>query len=79
MARNYLHGGSVASGSSTAIVAKAGGCTEYGKIAETLVPKPPETKFERGVTGFSYLILQLTFVLIIFVVLALFHRGLVES
>ena len=67
--------------SSTAVVAKTGGATEYGKIAKRLVAKPPETEFERGVKGFSYLIMQLTFVLIIFVfiVLALFHRGLVES
>ncbi|MGA2386144.1 MAG: magnesium-translocating P-type ATPase [Candidatus Bathyarchaeia archaeon] len=79
---NYLFmGTSVVSGSSMAVVAKTGGLTEYGKIAKKLVAKPPETEFERGVKGFSYLIMQLTFVLIIFVfiVLALFHRGLVES
>ena len=79
---NYLFmGTSVVSGSSTAVVAKTGGATEYGKIAKRLVAKPPETEFERGVKGFSYLIMQVTFVLIIFVfiVLALFHRGLVES
>ena len=79
---NYLFmGTSVVSGSSTAVVAKTGGATEYGKIAKKLVSKPPETEFERGVKGFSYLIMQVTFVLIIFVfiVLALFHRGLVES
>ncbi len=79
---NYLFmGTSVVSGSSTAVVAKTGGSTEYGKIAKKLVSKPPETEFERGVKGFSYLIMQVTFVLIIFVfiVLALFHRGLVES
>jgi Mg2+-importing ATPase len=74
-------GTSVVSGRSTAVVAKTGGATEYGKIAKKLVAKPPETEFERGVKGFSYLIMQVTFVLIIFVfiVLALFHRGLVES
>jgi Mg2+-importing ATPase len=79
---NYLFmGTSIVSGSSTAVVAKTGGATEYGKIAKKLVSKPPETEFERGVKGFSYLIMQVTFVLIIFVfiVLALFHRGLVES
>jgi Mg2+-importing ATPase len=79
---NYLFmGTSVVSGSSTAVVAKTGGSTEYGKIAKKLVSKPPETEFERGVKGFSYLIMQVTFVLIIFVfiVLALFHRGLIQS
>ena len=79
---NYLFmGTSVVSGSSTAVVVKTGGLTEYGKIAKKLISKPPETEFERGVKGFSYLIMQVTFVLVIFVfiVLALFHRGLIES
>ena len=74
-------GTSVVSGSATAVVVRTGGSTEYGKIAKKLVAKPPETEFERGVKGFSYLIMQVTFVLVIFVfiVLALFHRGIVES
>jgi len=79
---NYLFmGTSVVSGSSTAVVVKTGGLTEYGKIAKKLVARTPETEFERGVKGFSYLIMQVTFVLVIFVfvVLALFHRGLLES
>ncbi len=79
---NYLFmGTSVVSGSATAIVVRTGGSTEYGKIAKKLVTKPPETEFERGVKGFSYLIMQVTFVLVLFVfiVLALFHRGLVQS
>ena len=79
---NYLFmGTSVVSGTSTAVVAKTGGSTEYGKIAKKLVAKPPETEFERGVKGFSYLIMQVTFVLImfVFIVLALFHRSLIES
>ena len=79
---NYLFlGTSIVSGTATAVVAKTGGLTEYGKIAKKLVAKPPETEFERGVKGFSYLIMQVTFVLIIFVfiVLALFRRGLIES
>jgi P-type Mg2+ transporter len=79
---NYLFmGTSVVSGSAIAVVAKTGGLTEYGKIAKKLVAKPPETEFERGIKGFSYLIMQITFVLIIFVFLvnALFKHGLVES
>ncbi len=79
---NYLFmGTSVVSGSATAVVIKTGGMTEYGKIAKRLVAKPPETEFERGIKGFSYLIMQITFILIIFVFLvnALFRHGLVES
>jgi len=79
---NYVFmGTSVVSGTATAAVVKTGGLTEYGKIAKRLVAKPPETEFERGVKGFSYLIMQVTFVLIIFVfmALALEHRDLVQS
>jgi Mg2+-importing ATPase len=79
---NYVFmGTSVVSGTATAAVVKTGGLTEYGKIAKRLVAKPPETEFERGVKGFSYLIMQVTFILIIFVfmALALEHRDLVQS
>ncbi len=79
---NYLFmGTSTVSGTAIAVVIKTGSLTEYGKIAKKLVSKPPETEFERGVKGFSYLIMQVTFVLILFVfiVLALFHRGIIES
>jgi Mg2+-importing ATPase len=79
---NYVFmGTSVVSGTATATVVKTGGSTEYGKIAKRLVAKPPETEFERGVKGFSYLIMQVTFILIIFVfmALALEHRDLVQS
>jgi Mg2+-importing ATPase len=64
---NYLFmGTSVVSSSVNAVVVKTGGLTEYGKIAKKLVAKPPETEFERGIKGFSYLIMQITFILIIF-------------
>ncbi len=79
---NYVFmGTSVVTGTATATVVKTGGLTEYGKIAKRLVAKPPETEFERGVKGFSYLIMQVTFVLIIFVfmALALERRDLVQS
>jgi len=69
---NYLFlGTSVVSGTASAVVVKTGGLTEYGKIAKKLVAKPPETEFERGVKGFSYLIMQVTFILIIFVFIVL--------
>jgi Mg2+-importing ATPase len=46
----------VVSGSATAVVVKTGMSTEYGKIAERLTARPPETEFERGLKQFSYLI-----------------------
>ncbi len=45
----------VVSGSATAVVVKTGMATEYGKIAERLTARPPETEFERGLKQFSYL------------------------
>jgi Mg2+-importing ATPase len=67
---NYLlMGTSVVSGTATAVVVKTGGSTEYGKIARRLVEKVPETEFERGIRSFGFLIMQVTFVLVIFVFL----------
>ena len=65
---NYLlMGTSVVSGTATAVVVRTGGSTEYGKIAKRLVETVPETEFERGIRSFGFLIMQVTFVLVIFV------------
>ncbi|MBM5805203.1 MAG: magnesium-translocating P-type ATPase [Candidatus Verstraetearchaeota archaeon] len=76
-----LLGTSVVSGTGTAVVLKTGNATEYGKIAKKLVAKGPETEFERGIHRFGYLIMETTFVLVIFVffINALFKRGVLES
>ena len=60
-------GTSIVSGSGTAVVGKTGSSTEYGKIAKKLTEKAPETEFERGIKSFGYLIMQVTFLLVIFV------------
>ena len=73
---NYLFmGTSVVSGSALAVVVRTGGFTEYGKIAAKLVEKAPETEFERGTKQFGFLIMQVTFLLVIFVFMinALLH------
>jgi len=74
-------GTSVVSGTATAVVLKTGGRTEYGKIAKRLVAKEPETEFERGIKGFGFLIMQVTFLLVIFVffINALYKRDVLES
>ena len=65
---NYCFmGTSIVSGSATAVVVRTGGATEFGKIAKKLVEKTPETEFERGIKSFGFLILQVTFLLVIFV------------
>jgi Mg2+-importing ATPase len=81
-AENYLFlGTSVVSGTATAIVTKTGGSTEFGKVAKTLVERPPETEFERGLRQFSYLMSQFVFFLVIFVffINAMFRHGVLES
>lgn len=74
-------GTSVVSGTATAIVLKTGSLTEYGKIAKRLVEKEPETEFERGIKGFGFLIMQVTFLLVMFVffINALYKRDVLES
>jgi Mg2+-importing ATPase len=79
---NYLFmGTSVVSGSATAVVVKTGGFTDYGKIVKKLVERRPETEFEKGLRRFGYLIMQVTFLLVIFVffINALYLRGVLES
>nr|MDO8135518.1 HAD-IC family P-type ATPase [Candidatus Njordarchaeum guaymaensis] len=79
---NYLFmGTSLVAGSATAVVVKTGGFTEYGKIAKKIAERRPETEFERGLRRFGYLIMQVTFLLVIFVffINALYLRGILES
>ncbi len=73
---NYLFmGTSIVSGTAMAVVVRTGGYTEYGKIAAKLVERAPETEFERGTKQFGFLIMQVTFLLVMFVFLinALLH------
>ena len=79
---NYLFmGTSVVSGTATAAVVKTGSLTEFGKIAKKLVGRAPETEFERGIKGFGLLIMQVTFLLVIFVffVNALYKQTVLDS
>jgi Mg2+-importing ATPase len=81
-ANNYVFlGTSVVSGTAVAVVTRTGMATEFGRIARTLVARPPETEFERGLTQFSYLMSRFIFILVIFVFLinALFRHGTLES
>ena len=68
-------GTSVVSGTATAMVVKTGSATEYGKIAKRLIEKAPETEFERGIRSFGFLIMQVTFLLVIFVFLTISLRN----
>jgi Mg2+-importing ATPase len=74
-------GTSVVSGSATAVVVKTGNYTEYGKIVKRIVERRPETEFARGLRRFGYMIMQVTFLLVIFVffINALYKRGVLDS
>jgi Mg2+-importing ATPase len=79
---NYLFmGTSVVSGTATAVVVKTGSLTEYGKIAKRLVERETETEFQRGIKSFGYMIMQVTFLLVMFVffVNALYMRSVLDS
>ena len=55
----------VVSGHATAVVVHIGRATEFGQISHHLALRPPETEFERGVRRFGYLLLEITFILVI--------------
>jgi len=60
-------GTSVVSGIATAVVIKTGMFTEYGKIAKKLTARTTETEFEKGIRRFSFLILEIVIILVLFV------------
>lgn len=62
-------GTSVVSGSATALVTATGRNTAFGDIAASLASKPPRTEFERGMAGFSMLIVKTVFFLVLFIFL----------
>ena len=81
-AGNYVFlGTSVVSGTATAIVTKTGQSTEFGHVAKSLMGRPPETEFERGLRQFSFLMSEFVFtlVIIVFFINALFRHGILDS
>ena len=58
-------GTNVISGNSKAIVVKTGLQTEFGKVADRLRFRAPETEFEHGVRKFGYFLTQVTLILVI--------------
>jgi Mg2+-importing ATPase len=74
-------GTSVVSGTASALVCRTGRATRIGALASELVHRRPPDAFEIGVRKFGFLILRLTFFLVLFVLVTnvLFHRPLLES
>ncbi len=63
---NYLFmGTSVTNGTASAVIYKTGNATQYGEIARKITERRPNTEFEVGLRRFGYLIMQVTFVLVV--------------
>jgi Mg2+-importing ATPase len=63
-------GTSVRSGSARVLIVQTGVSTVYGKLAQRLTLRPPETEFERGIRHFGYLLTQLMLALTLIVLAA---------
>jgi Mg2+-importing ATPase len=76
-----FHGTNVRSGTARVVLTAAGSATEYGRIADRLVLRAPETEFERGVRQFGQMLTQLMtlLVLAIFAVNVVYDRPVAES
>jgi Mg2+-importing ATPase len=71
----------IISGSSRAVVVNTGTGTEFGKIADHLRFRPPETEFEHGIRHFGYFLMIVTIVLVM-AILAIniyYGRSLLDS
>ena len=63
---NVLYMGThVVSGSATALVVRTAQQTEFGRVADRLRLRPPETEFERGLRRFGYMLMQVTMILVV--------------
>ncbi len=71
----------VRGGTATAVVVRTGAGTAFGRIAQQLSRQQPVTAFQRGLQGFSMLLVRVTAVLCvsIFVLNALLGRPLIQS
>lgn len=74
-------GTSVVSGTATALILKTGSYTVYGKIVSKIVARSLETDYQRGLRRFGFLILQVTFMLVIFVffINALYRHNVLDA
>ena len=76
----YL-GTHVVSGSGKAEIVATGKATRFGRIAESLRLRRPETEFERGVRRFGYLLAEITLLLVlaIFGFNVFLHKPVLDS
>lgn len=60
-------GTNVRSGTGLMVVTRTGQSTEFGKIAKSLILKPTETEFERGVREFGFFLTTIMLIMVILV------------
>jgi len=74
-------GTAVQTGIGTALIVCTGRATAFGKIAQRLVKRPPETEFGRGIRHFGLMITRVIMLLVLFVLLVniVLRRPLLES
>ena len=74
-------GSNILSGIATILIVKTGKSTQLGIIGGAISLSRPPTAFDMGIRHFGYLILRVTFLLVLFVLLAngLAHRPWLES
>jgi Mg2+-importing ATPase len=78
---SLFQGSHVVSGTGRALVVQTGARTEFGRIAEQLRLRPPETEFERGLRRFGGMLIQVTMLLVIaiFGINVYLHRPVVDA
>jgi Mg2+-importing ATPase len=71
----------IVSGTARAVVVRTGKETEFGKVAERLKIRSPETEFEHGIRRFGYLLMEVTLVLVtaVFAINVFFARPVLEA
>ena len=71
----------IVSGTAKVVIVETGTNTEFGKIADSLRLRPPQTGFEYGVRHFGYLLMEITLIMVIaiFAVNAYFGRPILAS
>ena len=74
-------GTSVRTGSARALIFETGQRTAYGKIAESLAVRPPETEFQRGIRTFGDMLMRVMIVtvLVVFALNVLIKRPVIDS
>jgi len=80
-ANSLFLGTHVVSGQARVVVVAVGKGTEFGRLAQRMAARKPETEFERGVRRFGYLLLEVTLLLVfaIFAVNVYLKRPVLES